>query len=135
MEKEEILYKLSLFEQQAQQIQQQLQMIEQGVVELTNLAMGLEELNGKKDKEILAPIGSGVFVKAKLLSEDLIVDIGGKNFIKKSIPETKDMIKEQIKRLEEVYGQLTGSLDEINSQVGEIIGDMQLNTQENKKKD
>ena len=131
MEKEEILYKLSIFEQQAQQIQQQLEMIESGVAELTNLGIGLEELNGKKDKDILAPIGSGIFVKANLLSEDLIVDIGGKNFIKKSIPETKEMIKQQIHRLEDVYGQLTSSLDEINSQVTEIIGNIQNQKEQN----
>lgn len=124
MEKEEVLYKLSMFEQQMQQIQQQLQLIEQGIAELNSLNSGLEDLKGKKDKEILAPLGTGVFVKAKLLSEDLIVSIGEKNFIKKDIPETKKLIEEQIKRLEEVYEQLANSLNELNVQVSEIIGNI-----------
>jgi prefoldin alpha subunit len=123
---------LSLFEQQTQQIQQQLELLEQGIIELTTLNSSLDELIGKKDKEILANIGNGLFVKAKLISEDLIVDIGGKNFIKKDIPKTKDMISEQIKRLNDLREQLTHSLDEINNQIGEIIMDFQANSQENK---
>ena len=80
---QELMFKLSMFEQQIQQIQQQLQAVEQGVAELTSLNLGLEEIVGSEGKEIMAPIGRGIFVKAKLLSEELIVDVGGKNFVKK----------------------------------------------------
>ncbi|MCK9597221.1 prefoldin subunit alpha [Candidatus Pacearchaeota archaeon] len=121
MEKEEILYKLAVFEKQIQQIQQQLQLIEQGLNDLNSLDNEIDNLRGKKDKEILAPVSSGIFVKAKLLSEDLIVDVGGKNFVKKSIDETKETIREQIKKLEEVKIQLTNSLDEINKEATEIL--------------
>ena len=95
---QELMFKLSMFEQQMQQLQQQLQAVEQGIVEMNNLNFGLEELVGSKDKEILAPIGRGIFVKTKLLSEELTVDVGGKNFVKKSIPEAKKIINEQIKK-------------------------------------
>ena len=87
-EQQELMFKLSVFEQQLQQLQQQLQAVEQGIAELGSLNLGLDELIGSKGKEIFAPIGKGIFTKSKLLSEDLIVDIGGKNFVKKSIPET-----------------------------------------------
>lgn len=104
-----------------QQIQQQLQLIKQAIVDLTSLDKDIDNLKGKKDQEILAPISNGIFVKAKLISEELIVDIGKQNFIKKSIPETKITIQEQIKKLEEVQKQLTNSLEEINKEANEIL--------------
>lgn len=132
MDKEEIMYKLAVFEQQMQQIQQQLQLIEQAIVDLTSLDKDIDNLKGKKEQEILAPISSGIFVKAKLISEELIVDIGKQNFIKKSIPETKITIQEQIKKLEEVKEQLTHSLDEINREANEILMSIETENKENK---
>ena len=110
---QELMYKLAMFEQQIQQLQQQLQAVEQGIVELGNLNFGLDELEGGKGKEIMSPIGQGIFAKTKLLSEDLIVDVGGKNFVKKTIPETKDLIENQIKKLDEIKKDLQNSINEI----------------------
>jgi prefoldin alpha subunit len=99
-EEQELMMKLGMFEQQIHQLQQQLQAVEQGIVELTSLNFGLDEL--KKGREILSPIGRGIFAKTELMSEDLTVDIGSKNFVKKNIPETKKIIQEQVKRLNEI---------------------------------
>lgn len=133
MNKEEIIYKLSIFEQQMQQIQQQLQLIEQAIVDLTSLDKNIDNLKGKKDQEILAPISSGIFVKAKLISEELIVDIGKQNYIKKTIPETKITIQEQLKKLEEVKEQLTHSLEDINREATEILYNIEENKDDNSK--
>ena len=54
---QEIIFKLSMFEQQIQQLQQQLQAVEQGINEMDGLNNGLNELIGSVDKEILASIG------------------------------------------------------------------------------
>ena len=113
---QELMYKLEMFEQQIQQLQQQLQAVEQGIVELGNLNFGLDELEGGKGKEIMSPIGQGIFAKTKLLSEDLIVDVGGKNFVKKTIPETKDLIENQIKKLDEIKKDLQNSINEIGKE-------------------
>ena len=114
---EELMYKLQMYEQQIQQLQQQLEAVEQAIVEMTSLVLGLDELVGSKDKEILAPIGRGIFVKTKLISKDLTVDVGGKNFVKKSIPETKKLIQDQVIKLEEVKKELEGNLEEINNEL------------------
>jgi len=114
---EELMYKLSIYEQQIQQLQQQLEAVEQAIIEMNSLVLGLDELVGSKDKEILAPIGRGIFVKTKLISEDLTVDVGGKNFVKKSIPETKKLIEDQIKKLEDVKKELEDNLEEINNEL------------------
>ncbi len=118
---QELVMKLSVFEQQMRQIQQQLEAVQQGIEEISSLSTGLDELAGNADREILANIGRGIFVKAKLLSEDLIVDIGDKNFVKKNIPETKKIIEEQIRKLELVKKELEENLERISDEARSII--------------
>jgi len=129
---QELLFKLSMFEQQIQQIQQQLDAIEQGIVELSSLDLGLGELIGSEGKEIFAPVGKGIFAKTKLLSENLIMDVGGKNFVEKNIPETQEIIKEQIKRLKEVKEELNENLESVNKETQNIIRDAEQNNEDNR---
>lgn len=118
---QELMFKLSMFEQQIQNINQQLQAVENAVLDLNSLIVGLEELKGKKGEEILSSIGRGIFVKSQLLSEELIVDVGGKNLVKKSIPDAQELIKEQLKKLEEVQQELQKALEDINKQLTNTI--------------
>jgi len=118
---QELMFKLSMFEQQIRQLQQQLEAVEQGVVEMNSLNTGLDELVGKKGKEIFAPIGRGIFARAKLESEDLNVDVGGGNFVKKSIPETKKIIEEQIKKLGNVKKELEEALEKLGGELRKVM--------------
>ena len=119
-EQQEFMVKLNMFEQQIKHLQEQLQAVEQAIVEMSSLSIGLDELIGSEDKEILAQIGRGIFVKAKILSEELTVDVGGKNFIKKTIPETKKTIEEQIKKLEEVKKELEDNLEKLSRELMKV---------------
>ena len=129
-EQQELMFKFQMFEQQIQGIQQQLQAVENAIVELTSLSLGTEELKGKTGKEILAPMGKGVFVKTKLLSEDLVVDVGGGNFVKKDIDSTKNLIGGQVKKLEGAREELNKAMEEINSQLTQTM----INSQKKSKK-
>ncbi len=122
---QELMFKLSMFEQQLHHLQQQVQAIEQGIIEMGYINIGLDELVGAKGKEIFAPIGRGIFAKTKLISEELTVDIGGKNFVKKSVPETKKIIEEQIKKLEDVKDELNENIDKISEELQKIIAEAQ----------
>jgi len=130
---QEMMYQIQMFENQMQQLQQQLQMVEQGIGELDELSKGFDDLVGKKGEEILAQVGRGIFIKANLVSEDLIVDIGGKKFVNKSIPETKEMIDKQIKKLEDVREQLTASMNDLNAEVMKMLGNMEGGAGDGKK--
>jgi len=120
-EREELAMKFQMFEQQIRMIQEQQQAVEQAIVELGSLNLGLDELIGKKDNEIMAPIGRGIYANAKLLSEDLLVDVGEKNFVKKTIPETQKILQEQLKKLEQVKEELNGELDKINTELTAVF--------------
>jgi len=122
---QELMFKFQMFEQQIRQIQEQMQAVEQGMADMTNLIVGLEELKGKTGKEILASVGKGIFVKANLISEELIVDVGGKNFVKKNIPDTIQIIKDQVKKLENAKEVLDSNMEEIRKELGKTMGEAQ----------
>lgn len=121
MDEQELIRRFQIFEQQIMQIQEQLQLVEGGIAELKNLDNGLSELVGKTGEEIRAQVGRGIFVKAKLLSEELIVDVGEKKFITKTIPETKVVLVEQIEKLGEVKEELENQLEEINKELTKVM--------------
>jgi len=122
---QELIFRLSMFEQQINQIQEQIGAVEKGINDLGSLNFGLDELREGTGKEILAPLGRGVFVNATLASESLTVDIGGKNFVKKSIPETKEIIEEQIKKLISVKKELNENLGKMSEEMTEALKEFQ----------
>ena len=115
--KQELIFRLGMFEEQIHQMQEQMEAVEKGINDLGSLNFGLDELRGNVGKEILSPLGKGIFVKTKLASEDLTVDIGGRNFVKKSIPETKEIIEEQIKKLIIIKKEINGNLEKISDEM------------------
>lgn len=121
MEDQELMFKLSMFEQQINGIYQQLQAIEKAILDMQTLNLGLEDMKGKTGEEIFAPVGRGIFVRAKLLSEELTVDVGGKNFVKKDIDSTNEIINGQISKLNEAKESLEKSLEEINRQLNQVM--------------
>ena len=123
LKEQELTFKFQMLEQQIMAIQQQLQAVEQTLIDMTSLHIGLDEI--KTDKEILAPVGAGIFAKAKLISEELVVGVGDKNYIKKSIPETKKLIQEQIKKLEIAKEELNFELDKMNDEVTRVMMEYQ----------
>jgi len=118
---QEILFRLSMFEQQLQQLQQQLQAVSRGIIDLETLHLGLDEITGSIDKEVFAQIGKGIYVKAKIVSEELNVNIGDNNFVNKSIPQTKELIMGQIKRLKDVEIELERNIEVTNNEFIEMI--------------
>jgi prefoldin alpha subunit len=124
-EQQELLFKFSMYERQIRELQQQIEAISRGIVELGSLNLGLDELVGAKDKEIYAPMGKGIFVRAKLISEELNVDIGDGNIVKKSIPQTKALIEEQIKKLEQVKKELENNFEQLGQEITGMMNDAQ----------
>lgn len=118
---QELIMQFQMFEQQIRIIQEQIQAVEQVIIDLESLNFELDELVGKKDKEIIAPIGRGIYASAKLISEELLVDIGNKNFVKKSIPETKTILQKQTKKLKNAKEELNKELEKINTELTNVF--------------
>lgn len=122
---QELIFKFGMFEQQIHQLQEQMETVEKGINDLGALNFGLDELKGSTGKEILSPLGKGIFVKTKLVSENLTVDIGGRNFVKKGILETKEIIEDQIKKLIAIKGELNENLERISEEMTKTLEEFQ----------
>jgi len=122
---QEVMFKLSIFEQQIRQLQEQHQAVEQAIAETNSLTHSLEDLKDSKGKEIFASIGKGIFVRGEVKSEDLIVDVGGKRFVNKSIPETQELIKKQVKKLDEIKIEIEENLEKINEELTKVFEEAQ----------
>tara|TARA_Y100000310_G_C20554192_1_gene749681 strand:+ start:486 stop:884 length:399 start_codon:yes stop_codon:yes gene_type:complete len=120
---QEVINQLGMIEHQMRSLQEQLMAVDKGIVELGSLNIGLDDLKGSSGKEIIAPLGKGIFVKTKLISEDLIVDIGNKNLIKKDIPKTQELILKQIKNLETAKKEIDKNLDLVSEEAQKVMGD------------
>lgn len=125
MPKEEYLFKLALFEEEINKLEQQMQLIEQQVLEMQSLASGLKELEKSKEKQIWANLGKNIFMKAEILDKNLLVDIGNRTFVKKSIAETLKLIEEQLIKLVEAKNKVVGKLQEIQQHMEEVIMEAQ----------
>lgn len=123
MDQEEFNQKLKNLEEQIKPIKQQIDSVEQALVDLHSLHIGLDEI--REGKEILAPVGKGIFVRAKTLSENLTVDVGGKRYVKKSIPDTKDLLSQQLKKMQQVKEDLNLEMEKINNQLSETMNKYQ----------
>ena len=122
---QEVMFKLSIFEQQIRQLQEQHQAVEQAIAETNSLTHSLEDLKDSKGKEIFASIGKGIFVRGEVKSEDLIVDVGGKRFVNKSIPETQELIKKQVKKLDGIKIEIEENLEKINEELTKVFEEAQ----------
>ena len=122
---QEVMFKLSIFEQQIRQLQEQHQAVEQAITETGSLMYSLDDLKGSEGKEIFASIGKGIFVKGEIKSDDLIVDVGGKRFVKKSISETQELIKKQVKKLDGIKIEIEENLEKINEELTKVFEEAQ----------
>lgn len=120
-EQQELYFKFAMYEKQIREMQQQIEAVENGIVDLTSLNFAMDELVGNTGKEIYAPLGKGIFVKAKLISEELNVDIGNGNLVKKNIPDTKRLIEEQIKKLEGIKKELENNLEQLGKEINGMM--------------
>lgn len=118
---QELMIKFSMFEQQIKHLQEQMQAVEKAHLDLEAINLGLNDIETGKDKELLAPIGRGIFVKTKLISNELTVDVGGKNFVTKDVKSTKELIQKQIKKLNDVRKQLDDAMGNINEELTKLM--------------
>lgn len=118
---QEILIQLQMFQQQAEQIEEKINLVSQQIIEIDAINVSLDKIENSKDEKILANIGKGIYVDAELKGKDLLVDIGEKILVKKSVKETKEIIRGQITKLAELKQALLMEMQQINSQLQDLI--------------
>ncbi len=118
---------LQILSNTANQMEQNLNLMESQIVELKRLNESLENLEKvKKDTESFVPIGGGILVKAQIKdTKKVLLNVGSKVLTEKKIPETKEYIDKQIKELERLLSHSNSELEKITSQIENLQNDMQ----------
>lgn len=121
MAKEEILFKLSMLEQQSDEIKKNLEELERQSGELDSLKQSLEKLNSEKSKEILANLGRGIFLKSKADDSKVFVNVGSKILVRKSFLEAEELIDKQLVEIEGIKQDLMNNFNIINLQLQNLV--------------
>jgi prefoldin alpha subunit len=121
----EKIFQLQMMEQEMNQLDQQVQLIDQHLTEMQKLKESLEELDKTEEKKILASLGKGIYLPAEITDKKLVVEVGNKNLVKKTIPETIHIVEEQIGKLNEAKGQITERVEALQTEILNIINEAQ----------
>ncbi len=113
--------------QQLQQLQQNLTGLEQHLQELGKLQETLEHLSKvESDKDVLIPLGSGIFFKGKILdTSKLIMNVGANILVEKTVPEAVETVQKQANEVEQLLLQLEQEAGQIADQLEEVKKDIQ----------
>ncbi len=125
MANEEYILRLSMFEQEMNKLQEKMQVIEQQINELQSLQYGLQELDKSNEKEMMANLGKGIFIKTNIIDKNLLVDVGNNTFVNKNIPQTIDIIQKQLKSLDDARNRITDKIQEIQTEAMKLVEQVQ----------
>jgi len=132
MNQEQIM-QFQMLEQETNQLNQQLQLIEQNVGEMQELELSLNEIENSKNNDILANLGKKLFIPVEIKEKKLIVEVGKGNFVKKSIPDTKKVIQEQLKRLISAKTDIIERSEEVRGRIETLMKDFEKEQSKEKK--
>ena len=93
---------LRIHEQNAENIQTNMNMINSIIADLSYASMALEGLEAEKENsEILVTVGGNSYIRAKLVSPDkVIVGMGAGVSVEKTLPEAKEILKKRLENLD-----------------------------------
>ena len=99
-------------EEEAQGLEENLQLVMTQLAELENFKESLEFLGKSREKEILSSLGKRVYMKSKIEDrEKLFVEVGAGVVVRKTPEDTIGIVKEQILRLQEARVQISAMLE------------------------
>lgn len=119
MGKEEYLYRLSLLQEEANKLEEQINIVNQQINEFEILKLSLEKID--EGREILAGLGKGVFVKSETKEKELFVNVGCGIVVKKNIQDTGEIVDKQIKQMFQLKVNLLHQIEQINIELQNLV--------------
>ena len=112
---------LRFLEQTAETIQSKINMVNAVITDLVYASMALEGLEKEKENsELLVPIGSNSYIKAKLENPDkIIVGMGAGVSVEKTLQEAKEIVKKRLENLEKTRVSLQQQLSQVAERISE----------------
>jgi len=130
MSQEEIQQKyleLQILEQQIGQLQQQAQVLQHQLHELSALKETIGQISQvKENTETLIPLGSGVYVKGEITNtKDLLMNVGANTITEKSAKDSEKIVEEQIAHVQGLLEQLSGDLEQATTTAQKLQSEIQ----------
>lgn len=118
---EQIVNEINMYNQQAELIQQQIDLLQTSMAEIDTLTKTLDDLKGKDSVEAFVPVGAGSFMKGDLKNTDeIIISIGAGYAIKKDVEGAKAIVAGQKEDLKDSLDQMLARLQQISDVVGAL---------------
>ncbi len=133
MEQQEYLIKLSMMQQEASQLEEKIGVIEQQIAEMTAIKESLGEIDKKGQEEILSNLGKGIFIKTKIVENELFVNVGKEILVKKNARDTMKVIEEQIAKLFIGKEQIIARMEQLQAEMQSIFRQVQAEHQREQK--
>ena len=123
---QEKLRELQYLDQQIKGFEERLMQVEQQILEVNIIIENLSELKDvKAGTEILVPLANGIFATAELKDAKMLkVNVGGGAVTEKSVDDTKNMLKNQIKEIEEYKDELFLQLQQMVNHASQVQKEM-----------
>ena len=118
----QMVYVVQLLEEQKKTISEQLSITENQISGIAVSKKTMEELqSAENDHEIIIPIGTNAFAKAKIIEPDkMIIPIARDMFIEKNLEESIKIMEERLEANNKVHAKLIQNYNEISGKIQEI---------------
>ena len=108
-------------QQQGASIQNQLNSLGASIIETKATLEALKNLEGVKDKEVILPIGSGVFINASVAGKGkVLVELGANIIAEKPFQEASELLEKRLKNIEEARDKLQAALEGFSTRLREL---------------
>ena len=112
--------------QQHEALQEQIKLVEQQLLELSNFREELRVLSTKDKTQILAPLGKSVFAPVEFSSDQKVfVEVGAGYFVKKTLSDAQAVVEDQSGKFHEFKAQLSAEMSNLTSQLENVFRSMQ----------
>ena len=120
-ERQKEIFELNMLDMQLRQMEQQAMMVEQQILEQQTTSHNLDELKKTKNgQNMLFPFSKDIFIEGKLEKNDVLVNIGSKTLVRKSIEDAKKIVVKQRDRLLDVSDEIKAKMSEIIARISEL---------------
>lgn len=120
MEREEILARARVYNQQRQAVEKELEKLMSSLMELNNSSVTAKEL---EKGEGLVSIGAGAFVRADLEGSGILMPIGSGYVKEYKVDEAKTEIEKRVQLTENAVKRMREELGKIDAEMAKLEGE------------
>jgi len=129
-----LIFEYNWYKSQAETLQKEINVLTSYVEQLTLTLTTINNISkGEGKEEILIPVGSRTFIKAKLVDPDkVIIHLGADVAAEKTLNDAQKLLEERLGEVQEVLNERRKLLDQIIVKLGDIQNQLNQISQKTK---